>query len=274
MKESLLHFIWQFQRFSKSELKTVAGEDLEILFPGHPNALAGPDFSAAKIYLDKLYWSGAIELHVHSSDWFRHGHQTDIAYDNVILHVVWDFDSDVSYPNGHPIPTLNLSHYVTPATLEMYQNKFLQKPKFIACEKQIKFFSKGRWLAYQDRLFVERMETRVEFIQNLLKDLKNDLEATLFVLLSKGFGLDINGNAFFQMACSIPFKRVLQLRNDPLNLEALFMGQAGLLNHPLRGVYHEELKMRYNFIKSKFKLELPLGLKFILLVCVLLIFLS
>jgi hypothetical protein len=261
MKESLLHFIWQFQKFSKSDLKTVKGEKLEILFPGYPNSLAGPDFSQAKIYLDNLYWAGPVELHVHSSDWFRHGHQTDLAYDNVILHVVWDFDSDVSYPNGQSIPTFDLSKYVAASTLENYHNKFSPKPKFISCERQIKSFSKARWLRYQERLFVERMEDRVGFIQNLLKKLKNDWEATLFVLLSKGFGLNINGKAFFDMACSIPFKRVLQLRNDSLNLEAVFMGQSGLLNHPLKGAYQEDLRTRYHYIKSKFKLQIPHGIK-------------
>ena len=202
MKESLLHFIWQFQKFSKSDLKTVKGEKLEILFPGYPNSLAGPDFSQAKIYLDNLYWAGPVELHVHSSDWFRHGHQTDLAYDNVILHVVWDFDSDVSYPNGQSIPTFDLSKYVAASTLENYHNKFSPKPKFISCERQIKSFSKARWLRYQERLFVERMEDRVGFIQNLLKKLKNDWEATLFVLLSKGFGLNVNGNALFDVKAS------------------------------------------------------------------------
>ena len=81
---------------------------MEILFPGHLNTLAGPDFSQAKIYLDQLYWGGTVELHMNASDWFRHGHQNDSAYDNVILHVVWNFDSDVCYPNGTPIPTLEL----------------------------------------------------------------------------------------------------------------------------------------------------------------------
>ena len=154
MKESLLHFLWRFQKFSKSRLETVDGQSLEILFPGNPNSMEGPDFLEAKIYLDKLYWTGAVELHVNASDWFRHGHQKNSSYDNVILHVVWDFDSDVCYPNGNPIPTLNLSHYVSLSALENYQKNFAKQPKFIACEDQIKTFSKARWLGYQERLFV------------------------------------------------------------------------------------------------------------------------
>lgn len=132
MNESLLHYLWRFQKFSKSDLQTVDGQSLEILFPGHLNTLAGPDFSQAKIYLDQLYWDGAVELHMNASDWFRHGHQNDSAYDNVILHVVWNFDSDVCYPNGTPIPTLELSNYVAAETLDNYSSCFLKKPQFIS----------------------------------------------------------------------------------------------------------------------------------------------
>lgn len=90
-------------------------------------------------------------------------------------------------------------------------------------------------MAFQDRLFVERMELRTEVINEQLKQSKNDWEAVFFVLLSKGFGLNLNGEAFYAMAASIPFKRVLQLRSDPLALEALFMGQVGILAQPLKG---------------------------------------
>jgi hypothetical protein len=160
MKESLLQFLWRFQKFDKANLRTVEGYKLEILFPGYPNPHSGPDFAEAKIFLDQLYWSGSVELHVSSSDWFRHEHQKDSAYDNVILHVVWNYDSDVCYPNGKPIPTLALSHYVSSKALDNYTKHFLKKPRFIACEGFLNRFSKARWLAYQERLFVERMETR------------------------------------------------------------------------------------------------------------------
>lgn len=254
MNESLLHYLWRFQKFSKSDLQTVDGQSLEILFPGHLNSLVGPDFSEAKIYLDQLYWNGAVELHMNASDWFRHGHQNDSAYDNVILHVVWNFDSDVCYPNGKPIPTLEMSNYVAIEALKSYESRFLKKPQFIPCEKKLDSFSTAQWLAFQDRLFVERMELRTEVINEQLKQSKNDWEAVFFVLLSKGFGLNLNGEAFYAMAASIPFKRVLQLRSDPLALEALFMGQVGILAQPLKGGYHEELYERYTYIKSKYKL--------------------
>jgi len=256
MNESLLHFLWRFQKFTKSSLQTVNGESLEILFPGHLNSLSGPDFSEAKLYLDQLYWCGAVELHVNASDWFRHAHHTDSRYDNVILHVVWNFDSDVCYPKGTPIPTLELRNYVDEKVVENYNNNFRKKTQFILCESQLTAFSSSKWLAFQERLFVERMEWRTRTIREALQQSKNDWEAIFFSVLAKGFGLNLNGNSFYAMAQSIPFKCVLQTRTDVLNLEALFMGQAGLLKLPQKGNYHAELYQRYQYLKSKYKLRI------------------
>ena len=256
MNESLLHFLWRFQKFTKSSLQTVNGESLEILFPGHLNSLSGPDFSEAKLYLDQLYWCGAVELHVNASDWFRHAHHTDSSYDNVILHVVWNFDSDVCYPKGTPIPTLELRNYVDEKVVENYNNNFRKKTQFIPCESQLTAFSSSKWLAFQERLFVERMEWRTRTIREALQQSKNDWEAVFFSVLAKGFGLNLNGNSLYAMAQSIPFKCVLQKRTDVLNLEALFMGQAGLLKLPQKGNYHAELYQRYQYLKSKYKLRI------------------
>lgn len=255
MKESLLHYLWRFQKFSKFALKTVDNQSLEILFPGYTNQRGGPDFSEAKIYLDKLYWCGAVELHLKSSDWYRHSHQINKAYDQVILHVVWEFDSDVCYPNGKPIPTLELQKYTPASSLEKLAFYFRKHSKFIPCESHISKFSKAKWLAYQERLFIERMELRTQQLGTQLKQLKNNWEAVFFIMLAKGFGLNANGAAFSAMASSIPFKRILQLRNDPLDLEALFMGQAGLLIPNTTNDYASVLFDRYNFIKTKFNLS-------------------
>jgi len=248
--------LWRFQKFTKSSLQTVNGESLEILFPGHLNSLSGPDFSEAKLYLDQLYWCGAVELHVNASDWFRHAHHTDSSYDNVILHVVWNFDSDVCYPKGTPIPTLELRNYVDEKVVENYNNNFRKKTQFIPCESQLTAFSSSKWLAFQERLFVERMEWRTRTIREALQQSKNDWEAIFFSVLAKGFGLNLNGNSFYAMAQSIPFKCVLQTRTDVLNLEALFMGQAGLLKLPQKGNYHAELYQSYQYLKSKYKLRI------------------
>ncbi|MEK9613403.1 MAG: DUF2851 family protein [Flavobacteriaceae bacterium] len=255
MKESFLHYIWSHQKFFNRNFQTQNGVSLAILHPGVPNPNQGPDFLDAKIYLDGLYWSGSVELHVNASDWYRHGHQKDSNYEGVVLHVVWNFDIDVCYPNGNAIPTLELADYVQKDLLDQYQNRFDQLPNFISCEQHISQFSAVDWLGWQDRLFVERMESRLISIHELLKKFHNDWEAVLFVFLAKGFGLNLNGETFYEMALQIPIKCIRQLHIKTEDLEALFMGQLGLLNSPLEDAYQKNLFHRYDYLKAKFHLK-------------------
>jgi len=254
MKEVFLHYLWRFQKFSQANLMTTDSRPIQVLDPGILNKGAGPDFLSAHIYLDQLHWNGAVELHVLSSDWYRHGHQKDPDYDGVILHVVWENDSDVCYTHGNPIPTLQLDDFVTDQEFQHYEKTFVKKPLFVPCEAFMEQFPTSNWLDWQERLLVERMESRLESIYSLLKATKNDWEAVLFVLLAKGFGLNQNGAIFFTMAQQIPFDRIRQLQGQPENIEALLMGQLGLLEGEAKDAYHLDLKKRYLYLKVKYQL--------------------
>ncbi|MDC0874197.1 DUF2851 family protein [Flavobacteriaceae bacterium] len=254
MKEAFLHYLWRFQKFSKKNLRTSDSKLLQVLDPGTANLGAGPDFSSAKIFMEALHWNGAIELHLLSSDWFRHGHQKDSNYDGVILHVVWENDTDVCYPNGNPIPTLQLSDFVDQKELQLYKKTFLKKPLFVPCEAFISQFPTSHWLDWQERLLAERMESRFDSIYELLKDQKNDWEAVLFILLAKGFGLNQNGAVFFTMAKQISFDKIRKLHGQPEEIEALLMGQLGLLDGEAKDVYHETLQNKFAFLKVKYQL--------------------
>ena len=96
--EHLLHYVWKHRIFPLKELKTTLGQQLEVVDAGLVNRDAGPDFFNAKIKLDGVLWVGNIEIHTSSSDWAKHGHHTDVAYDNVVLHVASRIDAHVS-PN-------------------------------------------------------------------------------------------------------------------------------------------------------------------------------
>ena len=87
MTERLLQFLWQFQYFNKNELTTIAGEQIQIIYPGQHNTNQGPDFSNAKIMIGNTTWAGNVEIHFRTSDWKKHGHDKDHHYNNVILHV-------------------------------------------------------------------------------------------------------------------------------------------------------------------------------------------
>jgi len=192
MKEDFLHYVWKHQKFSFPST-TQQGQQLEVLATGWHNKYAGPDFSHAQIVIDDLRWAGAVEIHLRSSDWYRHGHQQDPAYDNVILHVVWEDDVEVCRNDGSLLPTLVLKTKVRPELLERYTTAFSPQAQFIPCEAEIDLLSKTNWLMWKERLYIERLEERSKRITQILAENKQDWEATLFALLARNFGLNVNG---------------------------------------------------------------------------------
>ena len=88
MQEDFLHYIWKYKKFNTSNLKTAQGEEVILVYAGQHNLNSGPDFFNSRIKIDNQLWAGNVEVHVKSSDWFVHHHETDRNYDNVILHVV------------------------------------------------------------------------------------------------------------------------------------------------------------------------------------------
>ena len=106
MKEDFLHYLWKYKFFMIKELRTSQNIPLEIIKTGQHNFNSGPDFFNSKLKIGKEVWAGNVEIHVKSSDWYVHGHESDENYDNVILHVVWTNDIEVFGCNNRVIPTL------------------------------------------------------------------------------------------------------------------------------------------------------------------------
>ncbi|MBE2215281.1 MAG: DUF2851 family protein [Opitutaceae bacterium] len=88
VSELLLQKIWLRGAFDQSRARTLAGATLTVLHPGTWNRLSGPDFRDARLLLDGHEVTGDIEVHFHAEAWKQHGHDTDRAYDRVVLHVV------------------------------------------------------------------------------------------------------------------------------------------------------------------------------------------
>ena len=248
--------MWKHQKFL-FPLTTQQGQQLDVLATGWHNKYAGPDFSHAQILLDDLRWAGAVELHLRSSDWYRHGHQYDSTYDNVILHVVWEDDIEVCRNDGRLLPTLVLKSRVLPELLERYKTAFSLQAQFIPCETEIDSLPNTNWLFWKERLYIERLEERSERITQILAENKQDWEATLFALLARNFGLNVNGEAFFQIAQSFPFAVVRKLQQNSGYLEALFLVQAGLIPEETDLAYPKSLQADYRFLKQKFGLKSP-----------------
>ena len=254
MKEDFLHYLWKFKKFDTLNLKTFNGEEITIINVGQYLELAGPDFFNAQIVIGNQKWAGNVEIHLKSSDWYVHHHERDEAYENVILHVVWEHDTEIFRSNNSEIPVLELKNYVDSATITNYQS--LMSPKsWIFCEKQIKEIDEFVFKNWQERLFFERLERKSKPIYDLLKLTNNDWEAVLFCLLAKNFGLNTNGEIFLKIAQSIPFSIIRKESFEVENLEALLLGNAGLLDAEKEDNYFKDLKFRYFYLLHKYQIE-------------------
>lgn len=254
MKEDFLHYLWKFKKFDSLNLKTFNGEEITIINVGQYLELAGPDFFNAQIVIGNQKWAGNVEIHLKSSDWYVHHHERDEAYENVILHVVWEHDTEIFRSNNTEIPVLELKKYVDSATIANYQ--CLMAPKsWIYCENQLKDVKEFTLKNWQERLFFERLERKSKPIYDLLKLTNNDWEAVLFCLLAKNFGLNTNGEIFLKIAQSIPFSIIRKESFEVENLEALLFGNAGLLDAEKEDNYFKDLKFRYFYLLHKYQIE-------------------
>lgn len=254
MKEDFLHYIWKFQKLTGSHFYCVHGENLQIRHPGIHNFQSGPDFFNAQLIIDNQFWAGNVEIHLKSSDWYVHRHEEDSAYENVILHVVWEHDMEIYRADNSPIATLVLKPYTSSLILNNYNKLFSKHRKWINCEDDfptVDEFVISNWL---ERLFIERLERKEFQIKKELQALKNHWEALLFRMLCKNFGLKINGESFLSLAHSIDFS-IIQKATDIEQLEALFFGQVGLLNPEKQEAYYQNLRKEYAFLKHKYHLQ-------------------
>lgn len=259
MKEDFLHYLWKFQKIDTSNLETSNNEKITILYPGQYLQLAGPDFFNAQIIIGKQKWAGNVEIHLKSSDWYVHHHEQDEAYENVILHVVWEHDTEVFRKNNSEIPVLELKHYVSKEILGNYQSLITPK-SWIFCEKEIKEIGAFTFENWKERLFLERLERKSLPVQDLFESLNKDWEAVLFCLLAKNFGLNTNGDSFLKIATSIPFSIIRKEGVEIENIEALLFGRSGLLDVEKEDNYFKDLKFRYFYLLHKYQMEkLPIA---------------
>lgn len=250
MNERLLQFIWQFQYFSKNNLVTTEEEPVQIIYQGSYNTNQGPDFSDGKIKIGDTTWAGNIELHVQSGDWEDHNHSSDSNYKNVILHVVWE--DNIALKNS--IPVIELQSRVSKILLEHYE-QLMNTNSFISCEKSIASINEITWMAWKERLLIERLQQKSEKIFIYLKKNNNHWEETFWWLIARNFGVKVNSNAFEEIAQSIPINILAKHKQQIHQVEALLFGQANLLNDKFNEHYPILLQKEYRFLKKKYQLQ-------------------
>lgn len=251
MSESILHYVWQHKLFSTPDLRTTNNDKIEIIDVGKRNSDAGPDFFNAKIKIGETVWTGNVEIHKLSSDWNRHQHQHDKAYDSVILHVVEKADKPILRINNTEIPQMELK--IPSHILENYES-LQQTEKWIACENKINTVPAIFINSWKNTLLTERLEQKTQTIKSLLDNTNNHWEECFYITLARNFGFGTNGQPFEALAKSLPLNIIGKHKNNLLQIEALLFGQAALLPGSPADEYTLQLKKEYDFLAAKYKL--------------------
>jgi len=241
--EDIIQFLWKYKLYQKKNLCCTCGQKLEVLSPGEQNFHAGPDFFNARIKLGKITWAGNIEVHQKASDWYRHAHHIDPAYNNVILHVVGDYDADIYNSLGRRIHTL-LALY--PDSLIRRYHAIRNNEDWLPCGRYLKELPSSKLEGWLNYLRKQRTQEKSKRIFNLFPSIKRNREEAFYRALASGYGLSLNSLPFELLAKNIGLKQLCQSGFDLMDLEALFFGHSGLL-YPARylGAYPSSLWERY-----------------------------
>lgn len=251
--EAFLHYVWKYRLFDNNPMKTKDGTSVKVIDPGQPNYDAGPDFFNARIQLNDTLWAGNVEIHIHSSDWFKHQHHKNKAYDNVILQVVLVDDGETRRTNGQKIPTAEITF--KRQIFQNYQN-LLDSERWIPCEEYLNLADPFNKLLWLEKLTIERLESRYKEIEHLLELDNNHWEKAFYQKLARNFGFKTNGDPFERLAKSVSLEYVYKCRDNLLQLEALLFGQAGFLDQPLsQDPYFLKLAKEYSYLRQRFKLN-------------------
>ncbi|HZE83730.1 MAG TPA: DUF2851 family protein [Puia sp.] len=289
MTERLLQFIWRSQYFNHHELSLENGEALQIVRPGELNAHQGPDFSWAALRIGNTEWFGHIELHLLASGWTKHAHEGDKHYNNVILHVVWENDlpaggsaepaevqrngsgtqaDEPGLKRDRNIPVLVLSHRVPKLLLGKYE-EWMKSRAFVACERQLRAGAAGGpgnemppqgnmeevWASWKRRLLAERLQRKTMLIQEWLGQNNQHWEETAWWLMARNFGFPVNAGSFEAIARSLPLSILARHRHRPEQLEALLLGQGGLLEQEFSEEYPRWLQKEFRYLRGKYRLR-------------------
>lgn len=251
MPEIVLHYIWERCLWAGFEQKTTDGKSVEILSVGEHNRDAGPDYSHARVRIDGKEWVGNIEIHVCSSDWTKHRHHLDSAYDNVILHVVRTADKPVWNAKGELVPQCELNY---PSNKDYLSALFESAQQMdsavgrIGCAEQLLHEPRLLTDGWRKTLLYNRLECKRASIERLLEITKGSWEHALYISLARNFGFHTNSLPFEQLAINTPLSYLQKHRNSLFQLTAILMGQAGLIGED------KELKKEYDFMRTKFGL--------------------
>ena len=248
-------------------LQTTDGQEVEVIDPGLHNRNSGPDFFNAKVKIDRTLWVGNIEIHDKASDWYLHHHDRDPRYNNVILHVVSEVDTDVQNAQGEFLPQIQLD---VPQHVSEHYEELIKTDSYPPCYKVIPELTQLKVHAWMAALQTERLEQKTEAIRHRVELCGGSWENAYFVTLARNYGFGINSDVFEQWARVVPLSAVGHHRDNLFQIEAIFMGQAGLLEleavpdyyqqAALNEGYFAKLRNEYLYLAHKFSIK-PMDFK-------------
>jgi hypothetical protein len=254
LKEDFLHYIWQYRLLTCRNMRCKDGQPLQIVDPGVKNTNAGPDFTVARLRIDRQLWAGNVEIHVKASDWFLHRHESDRAYDTVILHAVYEDDTVIYRTDGTLIPVLVLKDIIPEEQLSNYL-QMISGRSFVPCAQQLKDADGGKVRAMLGQMIRDRFAEKANELLEKMQQNKHNWQETYYYLLLRNFGFKINSVPFELLADALPNKLIARYRNDPQKVAALLFGVAGFLNRDFKDDYPRQLKVEFQFLQKKHHLK-------------------
>ena len=249
MTEDFLHFIWKYKNFDSKSLETIDGEPVKIIKTGEHNTHAGPDFLNSQIIIGDTHWAGNVELHLKTSDWVAHNHSKDPAYENIILHAVYEHDTATAIPENRPL--LELKNIISDSTIHKY-DILKNQHHTIPCEPFIKDVDPIIKTSWIDRMLAERLEYKAEYIRQLLHQNKNDWAETAYQITGRNFGFKVNAEPFEKLTKVIPHKILARNKTNLHKIESMLFGQAGFLQEVYTDEYPEGMRKEYRFLAGKY----------------------
>ena len=223
---------------------------MQVIAPGQLNHNQGPDFLDARVRIGNTLLAGNIELHLHEADWSRHSHTFDPNYKNIILHVLWELPGQQLLP----LPTIALKERISKMLLQRYDT-LMQSQAFVPCAGSLQEVTALTWAKWKERLVAERLLRKSALAQQYLLQSHQHWEEVFWWMLARNFGIPINAEPFEAVARSLPLTLLARHRNRLPQLEALLLGQAGLLDKPFKEDYARMLAEEYRFLQTKYDLE-------------------
>ncbi|NBC01374.1 MAG: DUF2851 family protein [Bacteroidetes bacterium] len=231
MPEALVQDLWRTQRFDTSRLATADGHPLRVLDPGRLNTDAGPDFLNARLLMNGVEWVGAVEVHVQSGGWYAHDHHTDARYNSVVLHVTLYPDmwtGGLLRADGSGVPELALADRLQ-RPLRKLLHAFLTHPAdTLPCAAQWKDVPATVRTSFVEHLGRERLRTKARALGDQYQ-VQPSLESLLYLKLAQALGYAKNAAPMALLAQRVPLAVARAAARTPTQLDALFLGTAGLL---------------------------------------------